>query len=71
MKKIDTRFAERIRARRKARALRQYQLAGLVGIDPVYISQIETGRKVPTVPIAKRLAVELEDNVDEYIRCVD
>lgn len=68
MKKIDTRFAERIRAKRKAKALRQYQLANLVGIDPVYISQIETGRKVPTVPIAKRLAIELEDNVEEYIR---
>ena len=57
MKKIDTRFAERIRAKRKAKALRQYQLANLVGIDPVYISQIETGRKVPTVPIAKRLGL--------------
>ncbi len=68
MKRIDTRFAERIRAKRKAKALRQYQLANLVGIDPVYISQIETGRKVPTVPIAKRLAIELEDNVEEYIR---
>jgi len=68
MKKIDTRFAERIRTKRKAKSLRQYQLANLVGIDPVYISQIETGRKVPTVPIAKRLAVELDDNVEEYIR---
>ncbi len=68
MKRIDPRFAERIRAKRKAKALRQYQLANLVGIDPVYISQIETGRKVPTVPIAKRLAIELEDNVEEYIR---
>ena len=68
MKKIDTRFAERIRTKRKAKALRQYQLANLVGIDPVYISQIETGRKVPTVPIAKRLAIELEDDVEEYIR---
>lgn len=68
MKKIDTRFADRIRAKRKAKALRQYQLANLVGIDPVYISQIETARKVPTVPIAKRLAMELDDNVDEYIR---
>jgi len=68
MKKIDTKFADRIRAKRKANALRQYQLANLVGIDPVYISQIETGRKVPTVPIAKRLAIELDDNVEEYIR---
>ncbi len=68
MKRIDTRFAERIRAKRKAKSLRQYQLANLVGIDPVYISQIETGRKVPTVPIAKKLAIELDDNVEEYIR---
>jgi len=68
MKKIDTKFADRIRAKRKAKTLRQYQLANLVGIDPVYISQIETGRKVPTVPIAKRLAIELDDNVEEYIR---
>ncbi|CAM5717775.1 helix-turn-helix domain-containing protein [Streptomyces fumanus] len=53
----DLPIGDRIRHYRGGR--RQDAIAGLVGISPDYLSQIERGLKVPSVPILYALAQEL------------
>ncbi|MGI5437030.1 helix-turn-helix domain-containing protein [Streptomyces shenzhenensis] len=50
-------IGDRIRHYRGGR--RQDAVAGLVGISPDYLSQIERGLKVPSLPILYALAQEL------------
>ncbi|MFD3614418.1 helix-turn-helix domain-containing protein [Streptomyces sp. NPDC058676] len=53
----DLPIGDRIRHYRRGR--RQDAVAGLVGITPDYLSQIERGLKVPSLPILYALAQEL------------
>lgn len=53
----DLPIGDRIRHYRRGR--RQDAVAGLVGISPDYLSQIERGLKVPSLPILYALAQEL------------
>ncbi|PGH48138.1 helix-turn-helix domain-containing protein [Streptomyces sp. Ru87] len=50
-------IGDRIRYHRRGR--RQDVVAGLVGISPDYLSQIERGLKVPSLPILYAIATEL------------
>lgn len=54
----DLPIGDRIRHYRKGR--RQDVVAGLVGITPDYLSQIERGLKIPTLPVLYAIAGELE-----------
>lgn len=61
--KVQQELGERIRARRTARRMSQEALAHEADISPTYLSQIETGRRNPTVAalhgIANKLGVSL------------
>lgn len=48
-----------MRERRAAAKKTLKELALLVGVSECYISQIETGARRPSVPIAKRIAAAL------------
>ena len=54
-----------IRYNRKKKGLSQYELAELTNLSPSYISEIETGKKVPSIDtllnIADALDVDLWD----------
>ena len=53
----DRKFlSEGIRKYRKLAELTQEELAEKVGINPVYMGQIERGYKVPTVDVLLRIA---------------
>ena len=52
---------------REERGFSQIELAKRSGVSQAFISQIEKGEKVPTVFIAKRLAMALDKTVDEMI----
>lgn len=54
-------FGLAIRMRRASLNLKAYELANDVGIDPVYITQIETYGKLPSLDIMKRIADVLQD----------
>jgi len=58
-----------VRTYRKAAGLTQEKLAEKVGLNPVYMGQIERGYKVPTVDVllrvARALGVHLRDIVAE------
>lgn len=51
-----------IREARKIAGLTTTQLGAAVGVSNASISQIETGRSTPSVPILYRISVALNDN---------
>ena len=64
------RFGEILRAARRASGLSQAALAKAVGVSPVFISQIETGQRVPSDRITRAIATLLGLPWQELIRTV-
>jgi DNA-binding XRE family transcriptional regulator len=52
-----------VAGRREAKGMKQYQLAQRVGIRASFLSEIESGFKHPSLPIALQLADALECDV--------
>jgi len=59
MKDID--LGKAVRKRRIERGLKVYELARRVGIDPVYITQIEKHGKLPSIPVMEAISDVLGD----------
>lgn len=60
---MEKRFGAFVRSRRLAIGLTLRELASHLDISPVYMSNLETGRKpAPTAALLERLAVELRLN---------
>jgi transcriptional regulator with XRE-family HTH domain len=62
---LARRLGARIRALREERKITQERLAWDCDLDKGYVSQVEAGKRVPSVPVlhllAKRLKVEVAD----------
>lgn len=56
-------LGEGIRKHRKAASLTQEKLAEKIGINPVYMGQIERGYRVPTVDVLLRIARAMKVNL--------
>ncbi len=54
-----------VRARRATRSLSQAQLAAELGVSRQTINSIETGRYIPSLPLAMALARFFETTVEE------
>lgn len=52
--------ADLVRARRVALGLSQVELAARAGTGQAFISRVESGKVVPTIPVLQRLAAALE-----------
>ncbi|MGW2187488.1 helix-turn-helix domain-containing protein [Streptomyces sp. NPDC001719] len=55
--------ADLVRARRVALGLSQLELAARTGTGQAFISRVESGKVVPTIPVLQRLAAALECDV--------
>ena len=53
---VAAQFGRALRRTREAAEFTQERLAGLAGVDRVYISEIERGRKSPTLRVVAKLA---------------
>jgi len=53
---IRIRLGNRVRALRRERQWTQVELAEMLGIDRSYLSEIETGKKDPSLRILKTIA---------------
>ena len=56
-----------IRAWREHRQIKMNELSKRVGISPAYLSQIENGKRNPTIDTLKAIAKELEIDIDMLI----
>ncbi len=63
-------FGEMLRNARRARGISQAALAKAAGISPVFVSQIETGQRVPSDRIAKDIATLLGLPWQDMLRAV-
>ena len=63
---IET-MGKRIARFRKGRKLTQAKLAAITGLCPKYLSDIETGRKIPRFDMIARLAAGLRVTIGELI----
>jgi putative transcriptional regulator len=62
---VKVNFKSRIREVRKQKGLRQVDLAKMVGVFQSEISEIECGKRAPSVYLAKRIAKALKVSVDD------
>jgi transcriptional regulator with XRE-family HTH domain len=56
-----------VREQREARDWSQERLAHAAGLSPVYISEIERGRRSPSLDVLARLAAGLDQRLSELI----
>lgn len=54
-----------IKVYRKYRNLKQKELADLVNINPVYLSQIETGKRDGSIDVRRKIAAALRVDLDD------
>ncbi len=59
-----------IKVWRRHRGLTQAQLAETVGVNAGYLSQIETGRKRPSLSLARSLSAALDVMMDDLVVAV-
>jgi len=62
---LKVEFKNRIREVRRQRGLRQVDLVGMVGIFQSEVSEIECGKRVPSVYLAKKIAKALKVSLDD------
>jgi transcriptional regulator with XRE-family HTH domain len=53
---IRVRLGNRVRALRRKRGLKQVELAEMLGLDRSYLSEIENGKKDPSLRVLKAIA---------------
>lgn len=59
---------ERIKQIRVQLGITRRELAEKVGISTLYVYDIETGRRTPSVDTLRKLAVALDATVDELLK---
>ncbi len=65
---IRVRLGSRIRILRRKRGWTQVEMADALGIDRSYLSEIETGKKDPSLTILKTIADGFELTLSELLR---
>jgi putative transcriptional regulator len=70
-RKACTAMTNSVRERRTARGLSQGQLAAALAVSRQTINSIETGRYVPSLPLALALARYFETTVEEMFDASD
>jgi transcriptional regulator with XRE-family HTH domain len=65
---IRARFGTRVRRLRKARGVKQIELAECVGVGRSYLSQIEQGKRDPGLRMIKALADGLGTTMSDLLR---
>lgn len=60
-------FGARVREVRKEKGMTQEQLAEAAGLHPTFISNVERGYRVPSLPTVLRLATGLRVNPSQLV----
>jgi transcriptional regulator with XRE-family HTH domain len=62
------RLGNRVRALRRERGWKQVELAELLGLDRSYLSEIETGKKDPSLRVLKTIADGFNLSLSRFLR---
>ncbi|MCE7988654.1 MAG: XRE family transcriptional regulator [Caldilinea sp. CFX5] len=62
------RFGEKLRTLRRCKGLTMRSLADLLGVRDSYISQMETGDKIPNVAMLVKIADIFQVSLDQLAR---
>ncbi|HWR14595.1 MAG TPA: helix-turn-helix transcriptional regulator [Terriglobales bacterium] len=65
---IRVRLGSRVRALRRDRGWTQVEMAELLGIDRSYLSEIETGKKDPSLRVLKTIADGFKLSLSRFLR---
>lgn len=65
---IRVRLGNRVRDLRKKRGLTQVELAEMLGVDRSYLSEIETGKKDPSLRVLKTIADGFKLSLAQLLR---
>jgi transcriptional regulator with XRE-family HTH domain len=65
---VMKRFGEKLRALRQRRGFTMRRLGDLVGVRDSYISQLETGDKLPNVAMLIKIADVFQVSLDQLAR---
>lgn len=60
-------FGARVRELRRARGMKQKELAARAWVDSGYLCRVEAGQKMPSLDLALRLRVGLRCSLDELL----
>jgi len=61
-------FGEKLRKIRKDKHMSQTDLAGSVGVDPTFISKLELGQRLPSLPVLLKLSRALDIPIEELLQ---
>ena len=61
-------MGKRIREARKQKKMTQWKLAEIIGVTDVYISEIERGNKMPSIPLFISIVEALDISADYLLR---
>lgn len=57
-------LADKIKTTRNIRNITQNEMADALGVNQAFISQLENGRRVPTLEMTERIADVLDCSID-------
>ena len=63
--------AETIKALRKQKGVSQEKLADAIDSHQVYISEVEKGKKIPSLTILRNIAVFFDISLTELVRIIE
>jgi transcriptional regulator with XRE-family HTH domain len=65
---IRVRLGNRVRALRLERRWTQVEMAEMLGVDRSYLSEIETGKKDPSLRVLKTIADGFKPSLSQLLR---
>jgi transcriptional regulator with XRE-family HTH domain len=65
---IRAQLGNRVRALRKKHQWTQVEMADLLGVDRSYLSEIETGKKDPSLRVLKAIADGFHLTLSQFLR---
>ena len=68
---INMAVAEALRELRQKKGISQEKLAEAIDSHQVYISEIETGKKIPSLPVIYRVARYFEISLSDFVAMIE
>ena len=68
---INMAVAETLRELRQKKGISQEKLAEAIDSHQVYISEIETGKKIPSLPVIYRVARYFEISLSDFVAMIE